>query len=224
MKVAENIYLVPGVIANPYILVDADGLTIIDTGLPHSERKILAFIARLGKSKRDVKHILITHADLDHVGSLAALCKMTGARTYASQIEADAIAGGHPSRQISSSGFSVMRMAFSLLRPFMQAAPIQVDEILTGGQILPALGGLRVIDTAGHTPGHISFFAPTLGVLFCGDSLVTDKKGLHGSRLVLTWDDASARVAVEKQAAIGACIVCPGHGPVMMNAIGKFPL
>jgi glyoxylase-like metal-dependent hydrolase (beta-lactamase superfamily II) len=31
--------------ANPYILVDADGLTVIDTGLPRSEKKILTYAA-----------------------------------------------------------------------------------------------------------------------------------------------------------------------------------
>ncbi len=141
MKIIENLFLVPGVVANPYILVDADGLTIIDTGLPRSERKILAYVSSLGRSACDVKRIILTHADLDHVGGLTALHKSTGGRTFASRIEADAIASGVPSRQIKASGFSVMRLMFSLLRPFMKGAPFQVDEILTDGQILPVLGG-----------------------------------------------------------------------------------
>jgi glyoxylase-like metal-dependent hydrolase (beta-lactamase superfamily II) len=224
MKIIDNVFVVPGVMANPYLLVDTDGLTVIDTGLPRSERKILAYVASLGKSARDVKRIILTHSDLDHVGGLAALHKLTGARTYASKIEADAIAAGIPSRQIKSSGFSIMRIVFSLLRPFMKATPFKVDEFLTDGQILPALGGLRVIETPGHTPGHISLFAPAVGVLFCGDSLVTDENGIHGSRPGLTWDDAKAREAERKQAALGAHIVCSGHGPIVMDATGKFPL
>jgi len=224
MKIIENLFLVPGVVANPYILVDADGLTIIDTGLPRSERKILAYVSSLSRSACDVKRIILTHADLDHVGGLTALHKSTGGRTFASRIEADAIASGVPSRQIKASGFSVMRLMFSLLRPFMKAIPFQVDEILTDGQSLPVLGGLRVIETSGHTPGHISLFAPSIGVLFSGDSLVTDESGIHGSRSGLTWDDAKAREAERKQAALGARIVCPGHGPVIMDATGKFPL
>ena len=110
MKILENIYFVPGVVANPYILVDADGLTLIDTGLPRSSSKILAYVASLGKSAHDVKRILITHSDLDHVGSLAILHKLTGARTYASQVEATAISTGRASRQIKRSGFSARRL------------------------------------------------------------------------------------------------------------------
>ncbi len=224
MKIIDNVFVVPGVVANPYILVDIDGLTVIDAGLPRSEKKILAYVASLGRSARDVKRIILTHADLDHVGGLAALYKSTGARTYASKLEADAIAAGKPSRQIQSSGFSLQRIMFALLRPFMKAKPFQVDEILTDGQILPALGGLHVIDTAGHTPGHISLFAPAVGVLFSGDSIVVDKDGVHGSRSGLTWDDAKAKEAVRKQSALGARIICSGHGPVVMDAMGKFPL
>ena len=224
MKIIDNIFIVPGVVSNTYLLVDADGLTIIDAGLPRSEKKILAYVASLGKSARDVKRIILTHSDLDHVGGLTALKKATGARTYASQIEAEAIAAGKPSRQIKRSGFSVQRLLFAMMRPFFKAAPFRVDEILTDGQILPVLGGLRVIDTAGHTPGHISLFAPAVGVLFCGDSIVTDEDGMHGSRSGLTWDEAKAKEAVRKQSTLGARIVCSGHGPVVMDAAGKFPV
>ena len=124
MKIIDNVYLVPGVMANPYILVDTDGLTLIDTGIPHSEKKILAYVASLGKSAHDVKRILITHSDLDHVGSLAALKKATGAHTCASKIESEFIAAGKPSRQIASSGFSLRRLLFALMRPLLQSHPV----------------------------------------------------------------------------------------------------
>lgn len=35
MKVVDNVFVVPGVVANPHLIVDPDGLTVIDTGLPH---------------------------------------------------------------------------------------------------------------------------------------------------------------------------------------------
>ena len=110
------------------------------------------------------------------------------------------------------------------MKPFFKPAPFQVDEILTDGQILPVLGGLRVVSTPGHTLGHISLFIPTLRVLFCGDSMVTDKDGIHGSRSGVTWDQTKAQESVSKQAALGARIVCSGHGPVVMDATGKYPL
>jgi glyoxylase-like metal-dependent hydrolase (beta-lactamase superfamily II) len=224
MKIIEDVFVVPGVVANLYIIVDPDGLTIIDAGLPHSEKKILAYVAGLGKSAQDVKRIILTHSDLDHVGGLAALQKATGARTSASQIEAEAIAAGKPSRQIAPTGFSLRRILFTLIGPFFKATPFQVDELLAEGQTLLVLGGLRVVETPGHTPGHISLFAPGAGVLFCGDSMVADDNGLRGSRPSVTWDEAQAKESVRKQAELGASIVCSGHGPVVMDAAGKFPL
>ena len=224
MKIFDNVFVVPGVVANPYIIVDTDGLTVIDTGMPRSEKKILAYIASLGKSARDVKRIILTHSDIDHVGSLAALKKATGAHTYASKVEAEAIAAGRPSRVINPSGFSLRRVMFTLMRPFFKATPFQVDEIVSDGLVLPVLGGLRVVETIGHTPGHISLFAPEAGILFCGDSMVTDVNSIQGSRPGVTWDEAKAKESVRKQSALGARIVCPGHGPVVMDAAGKFPV
>jgi len=224
VKILDNVFGVPGVVANPYIIVDADGLTVIDAGLPRSEKKILAYVAGLGRQAEDIKRIIITHADFDHIGGLGALQRASGARTYASQIEADAIALGKSSREIKASGFSIRRLLFALLRPFMKLKPFQVDEILAEGQTLPVLGGLRIVETPGHTPGHISLFAPSLGILFCGDSMVSDEHGLQGSRPGITWDETRARASERKQAELGAQVVCSGHGPVVMDANGKFPV
>jgi glyoxylase-like metal-dependent hydrolase (beta-lactamase superfamily II) len=150
------------------------------------------------------------------------LRKTSGARTYASRIEAEAMAAGRSSRptKLPASTSFIRR----LMRRFMSPRPFQVDEILEAGQVLPVLGGLRVVDTAGHCPGHISFFSPSTGILFCGDSMITDEQGIHGSRPIFTWDAVMAQNAVKRQAALGARIVCSGHGPVVMDAAGKFPL
>ena len=103
--------------------------------------------------------------------------------------------------------------------------PFQVDEILTDGQSLPVLGGLRVVETPGHTPGHISLFAPQVGILFCGDSMVTYDNNIDNDpRPAATWDQARAKESNIKQSMLGVRIVCSGHGPVVMDAAGKFPV
>jgi len=224
MKIIDNVFVVPHVVANPYVILDEDGVTVIDTGLPRSEKRILAYIAGVGKQARDIKRIIITHADLDHFGGLAALQAASGARTYASKIEADAIATGKSSREIKPAGFSLRRMLLALVSPFVKATPFQIDELLLEGDKLPALGGLVVLETPGHTPGHISLFAPSAGVLFCGDSMVSDQNKLQGSRPGITWHESRARESERKQATLGAQIVCSGHGPVVMDAMGKFPV
>lgn len=86
MEIIPNVHLIPNVMANPYLIVDADGLTLIDTGMPGSHKKILKYITDLGHLPSDLKRIILTHSDLDHVGGLAALKKASGARIYASAI------------------------------------------------------------------------------------------------------------------------------------------
>jgi len=79
-----------------------------------------------------------------------------------------------------------------------------------------------VVETPGHTPGHISLFAPSAGVLFPGDSLVSEGDSLVSSSESVAWDGARAIESARAQAALGARIVCPAHGPVVKDAAGKF--
>ena len=222
MEIIPNVHLIPNTVANPYLLIDPDGLTLIDAGLPGSHRKILRYLASLGYAPGDLKRILITHADFDHVGGLAPLKAATGARVFASPVEAQAMAEGHSSRALKPRSV-IVKLLFNLMTSLFKPASIQADELLSDGQTLPVLGGLRVVETPGHTPGHISLFAPSAGILFCGDSIVSGESGLRGSSGANNWDQARSDESVRKQAALGAHILCSGHGPVVMDAAGKFP-
>ena len=71
--------------------------------------------------------------------------------------------------------------------------------------------GLRVVGTPGHTPGHISVFEPSTGVLVAGDALRTTD-GLAGSDPQYTADEALAAQSVRKLAALDVKAILPGHG------------
>jgi glyoxylase-like metal-dependent hydrolase (beta-lactamase superfamily II) len=220
MEVIPNVHIIPSVVANVYLIIDPEGLTLIDAGLARNGKKILKYITDLGHSPQDLRRILITHSDGDHVGGLATLKAASGATVYASPIEAEAIAAGRSSRELKLSRPLRWLVAHT---PWFQVRPVPVDETLTDGQALPVLGGLRVVATPGHTPGHISLFAPSASILFPGDSLVSERDQLHPSREAYSWDQAQALESVRVQAALGARIVCPAHGPVVKDAAGKFP-
>lgn len=222
MEFAPKVHFVPDVIANPYLIVEDSGITLIDTGLPGSHKKILKYLADRGYPASRLTRIVLTHSDIDHVGGLAALKRASGARLYASAIEAEAIAQGKPSRQIRPAKLR-RRVFMALLGRFFRAAPVTVDEIVSEGQVLDVLGGLHVLETPGHTPGHISLFAPAAGVLFVGDSIVSREGGLVGSVPANTWDPGKAADSVRRQSKLGARIVCSGHGPVVQDAVGKMP-
>lgn len=216
MEILKNVHLIPSVVANPYLIVDSGELTLIDTGLPWSAKKILKYVTSLGFETGDIKNILITHADSDHVGGLAAIQKKSGGEVFASEIEAQAIKTGEQSRPLKLSG--IQKLLFSAASIFFRAAPAGVDHILTNEEVLPIMGGLRVVETPGHTPGHISLFSEEEGVLFCGDSLRCPDGRIKVSRGVNTWDEGLAWQSAELQVGLGASIVCPGHGDVVRDA------
>ena len=53
--------------------------------------------------------------------------------------------------------------------------PAEVDVTLHGGDVLDICGGCEVIDTPGHTPGHISLYLPAQGTVVTGDAMVLEQ-------------------------------------------------
>ncbi len=196
--------------SNQYLILEPGDLTLVDTGMRGNHKKVLETIARLGFRPQDLRRILITHSDADHYGALDELRRATGARTYAGAIEAEAIRQGKSSRPLPDTG--LVKVLMSVLGRFLTAAPAPIDEVLTPGDRLPLLGGLDVLDSAGHTPGHLSFFSPSTGILFAGDSITVHGQKLETAAQGMTADPARALQSYEAQIALQPRIVCAGHG------------
>lgn len=222
MEIIPGVYQI-NVRASNCILIDAeDGLTLVDAGVKSSLSLIEAYLQHLGKSSADLTRILLTHADLDHVGSAMALKARSGATIFASRIAANALAEGHSSRQIKVGIFSPI---FSWFERRGDAMRVDVDEILTGLDTLPILGGMQVLETPGHTPGHLSFYFPAHKLLVAGDSVSTQPdKVLYNRMKVFNWDQAQMKASVHMQAELQPEIVTSGHGPVVFGAARKFML
>jgi glyoxylase-like metal-dependent hydrolase (beta-lactamase superfamily II) len=208
---------------NLYLINDPDGLTVIDTGLARSGPKlVLKAIAELGWQPADLKRILITHADPDHTGGAAELKAKTGAKIYASKIEAEAIEAGATSREVQGNG--LMKAMFAVMgKVIMPLAPAHVDEIIMHGQVLPVLGGLQVISTPGHTPGHVSFYAPAHHILIAGDSLNASSGALKFDPAPVHWSYEKGRESARLESQLSARVVCCGHGQVIEGAPVVFP-
>jgi glyoxylase-like metal-dependent hydrolase (beta-lactamase superfamily II) len=222
MQITPRVHLIRDSFVNLYLIVDEDGLTLIDAGFGRNGGKVLRAITELGYAPQDLKRILITHCDGDHVGGVKALKARTGARAYASPVEAAAMAAGQPSREMRQDTlggrlFNVVGFLFAFI-------PARADEMLSDEMVLSVSGGLRVISTPGHTPGHMSFYAPAEGILFSGDSIITQGGKLHISSGANTWDEMKAVESARVQAALGATIICSGHGPVIRDAANQFAL
>ncbi|HEU4328313.1 MAG TPA: MBL fold metallo-hydrolase [Roseiflexaceae bacterium] len=218
---APQMYQIRDTIVNMFLIVEEQGLTLIDTGTAGAAKAVTRTLAKHGFQPADVKTILITHADPDHAGGAAALKALTGAPIYASAGEALALAEGRPPRQPKAGPLG--RQLFKLSERLMPITPVSPVQTLADGDVLPILGGLQVLSTPGHTPDHLSFYAPAYGVLFAGDSMISTPAGLRFADGPVTWDYALGCESVRRQAALAPRWVACGHGPVLEGAAVRFP-
>jgi glyoxylase-like metal-dependent hydrolase (beta-lactamase superfamily II) len=167
-----------------------------------------------------ITRILLTHADYDHVGAVLPLREESRAEVLASQVAAEALSSGHSSRQVHA---GLLTPLFSWFEGLDGSMKFEVDTILSEGDTLPLLGGLEVLETPGHTPGHLSFYAPRHKLLFAGDSVSTQPdKVLYNRVPIFNWNQDQMIASVHRQHDIRPEIVCSGHGPVIFGAAEKF--
>jgi glyoxylase-like metal-dependent hydrolase (beta-lactamase superfamily II) len=199
MKITPTVHQVDSVVGTPSLIVADEYLTLVDAGVPGCEAQVFALIASLGRTPRDLKHILITHSDGDHIGALSALVAAAGARVYAGRYESEVVEGRRPTR----AGKRV-------------ETPVKVDQIVGDGDVLPLHGGIRAVESPGHTLGHVTFYLLAEKLLFTGDSL-NNVDGLAGSMPQFTADASLAKAAVKKLAELAPESLAFGHGPAIIG-------
>ncbi len=218
-QITQEIYVVDGVKgAHVYVIID-NGVTLVDAGMGGSQKPILKAIKYLGYGPSDIKRIIITHAHIDHILGLKALCDMSKAKVLASEADADTIEGKKPLF------FPKMNLPNSLLlvllRPFIKYAPATVDQRLKDGDTIPVLGGLTVLGLPGHSPGNIGLYCPSKKLLFSSDTL-----GMKGGDFVkpLNYDVEKEKslASIKKIGALDYEIMLPGfNDPIMSGAAKK---
>jgi glyoxylase-like metal-dependent hydrolase (beta-lactamase superfamily II) len=221
-EIAPGIYCISATRSNVYLLTGKT-LVLIDTGMPQDSVGILQEIAALGKRPQDVSHILITHAHLDHAGSLAFLQKATGAKVVASSAERDYIAGKKKLWQMNREGIGgkLFKAALFIAETFFYSfQPAAVDIACAGGEKIDWDGGVQVIATPGHSLGSLSYVLPDKGILFTGDALSGEPEPRLPPRSGCA-DYRQALASVKKLAALKFELCCFGHGkPVTRGADG----
>jgi len=216
-EIQPDVYWLDGKSVNLYLGVEADGLTLVDTGMPKSEGMVMQAISTLGFQPADLKRILITHADLDHAGSVAAIQAATGAVVWASAETAVYLQNGRSPDHLPRL-IQFLSNAFFKYKP----APAASLQSFQAGDVLPVLGGLEVLATPGHTLDHHSLFRVTTGLLFAGDALNTRDGRLQSTPPRITADKNAARQSalrlLEKEPTLFAC----GHGAPLADPDGQY--
>ncbi len=212
IEIAPGLYRIPTApwdLLNSYAIVDADGqVTVVDAGLKGTPRKIAAALRSIGSAPSQVIRIVMTHAHPDHAGGLSRLQGETGAAVAAHADDAGPLRNGRtPPRDQATFGGRLME-----LLPGGGFAPAGVAEELVHGQVLDVGGGLEVIHTPGHSPGHVALLHLASRTLITGDSIF-NVRGLRWSPAALCTNFRLTKETATRLAEFEYSTAAFTHGP-----------
>jgi glyoxylase-like metal-dependent hydrolase (beta-lactamase superfamily II) len=197
----------PADLINSFLFADEDGsLTLVDAGLKRADKKLLAALAALGKAPQDVERIVLTHAHQDHAGGLAGLKQATGADVQAHDRDAVYLQRGKPPQ------LDTTRLSGRILnRARGGFGKVEVGVTFQDGELLPIGGGLRVVHTPGHSPGHVSLLHEPSKVLITGDAIF-NVRGLRYSPAWFCTDIRLSRETADRLGELEYDVVAFTHG------------
>jgi Zn-dependent hydrolases, including glyoxylases len=204
---------------HPGLIAAGHELALVDAGYPGFLPLIEREMSRHGYDAAALTHIIVTHYDIDHIGALHDFkAKYPHIRIIASEREADAISGKRKSdRLIQAENMQKHlpeeQQEFGLwfIRQLKGLKAVPVDDTVRDGDSLFD-GRCRVIETPGHTPGHISLHFPELDSVITGDAAVNENGRLAIANPQFCLDPASAEQSLDKLRSLGAARYFCYHG------------
>ena len=192
--------LVPPDRLNAYLV----GGVLIDAGARLGCGRLLRLLAGQALSA----HVL-THAHPDHQGCSRRVCQAFGIPLLCGEGDRVAAASGDQRSLMARAGSPMVTLVNLMAGPGHPVA----DTLGEGDEI----GGLKVIEAPGHTPGHLAFWEERTRVLILGDVLfhlnpMTLRRGLTEPFRFATFDRAANLASARRLAALEPEIVCFGHG------------
>ncbi len=195
-----RIPLAPLDLINVYLI---DGV-LVDSGVRMNEKALLAAL-----DNRPPSALALTHAHVDHQGCAHAVCERYGIPLACGAADREVVESGRLRELMPASGSLMARLSERTAGP---AHP--VDQVLAEGD---SVGSFTVLETPGHTLGHLSFWRQSDRVLILGDVLfnrspVTLLPGLTEPLRGATMDPALNRRSARRVADLAPAVVCFGHG------------
>jgi glyoxylase-like metal-dependent hydrolase (beta-lactamase superfamily II) len=201
-----------------YLFDDGDDLTLVDTLWDEDAHMILEYLWSIGRTPRDIKHIVMTHAHRSHLGGLATLKALSGAKVYSHAEEAPIIEGHRQAAKIPLTPLLPVqlipiRVASQLgLYPHVHCT---VDEKITEGS---EVGSLKILHMPGHTCGNVTLSWQGARVLAVAD-IIMQWPSFSAGWPGFNTDEDQFRESLERVVELQPEVVCTGHGdPIWKNA------
>ncbi|HDR7665619.1 MBL fold metallo-hydrolase [Bacillus wiedmannii] len=186
-------------IIHPILLWDDEMAVLIDTGFPGQFEDIQVEMERVGIPVDKLNVLILTNQDIDHIGSLPDLLKngVSDIKVYAHELDKPYIEGELP-----------------LLKDGNVENPPKgkVSNTVIDGQELPYCGGIQILHTPGHTPGHISLYLKQSKTLIAGDSMYSVNGKLGGIHAPTTLNVKESQQSLKRYSNLDIESVVCYHG------------
>lgn len=220
MQLAPSLHRLGGsTLVNSFLVADATGVTVIDAGLPGYWKGLPDELAAMDRSIDDVRGVVLTHGDTDHVGFAERLRRERGVPVHVHHADAGR-ARGEVTKPMSGWGPISARALLGFLwftgrNGGLRIPPIREVVEVDDGATLDLPGSPRIVHLPGHTPGSAAIHVPAVDALFVGDALTTRNvlTGETGVRIApFTLDPEAARASWQRLDGIDARWLLVGHG------------
>ena len=168
-RITDGVHLLRSTRGSYAYVVEGLEPVLVDTSLPGRAQAMLQELQAWGGS---IRHILVTHYDVDHIGNLAPLAAALEASVWLPAQDVPCILGEKPRPGIK-------RLIGAMIRP---PVPVRFRPVTSGMQI----GPLQAVASPGHTPGHMAYQGGQC--LLVGDALRTREGRVVASPAILSWD------------------------------------
>jgi len=216
LQVAENIWCVRrrSYLTCSYLVKTKSGAVVIDAGMDSGGADVRAGLSAAGLSMHDVKAILLTHWHNDHAAGAQVIQRETGAPVFYN-------AGDEPFFTRENAGGGLRAKVSDLIPEWGvgvlfkgllgEAIPNAVNAQLLVNEGDTLFDDFEIIETFGHTPGHVSYFYRPAKALFCGDALAVINERVRFMSRPVTPDLPAARASMARVLRLDLKILCPGH-------------
>jgi glyoxylase-like metal-dependent hydrolase (beta-lactamase superfamily II) len=202
---------------NCFLVREMDGFTLVDTGLFGSSGAILRAAAQLGAS---IRRIVLTHAHIDHIGSLDSLITAVPSAEFAIGKREARLLAKDLSLDAGENGKTLFGFTGTKSRP---------GRLLVEGE---RVGSLQAVASSGHTPGHMAYLDVRDNTLMAGDAFTTQTgvvvagvfKPLFPFPALFSWNAVVAAKSAAKLRGLNPSVLAVGHGPTLASPVREMAL
>jgi glyoxylase-like metal-dependent hydrolase (beta-lactamase superfamily II) len=215
---------------HPVLLWDNRDVVLVDTGFPRQLEQLRTAADSYGISLDQLNRIIITHQDIDHIGNLQDIKEGSSSPidVLTHMSEKPYVQGDRRLLRFTDEAIAnVDRLPDHVpesfkkeLKNLMLNPPrAVVDRTITDGERLSWCGGIVVIETPGHTPGHISLYHEPSRTLIAGDALIVRDGQLYGADPGTTLDRSVAQTSIAKLTTYDIETVICYHGGMFRDHV-----